>query len=197
MTPRPLILASGSPRRRDLLLEAGYTFEVRTAPVEEREEADEGVDALVSTNAQLKCRAVARHAQHATVIGSDTLVALEERPLGKPRDHDEAFRMLRSLVGRTHVVATAVCLSAADLEQERTFVVRTRMTFRPLPDETIRDYLRLIDPLDKAGAYAAQDHGEIIIERTEGSWSNVVGLPMETLRPALREFGVPEPLQAS
>lgn len=195
MLRRPLLLASRSPRRRDLLREAGYEFQVLAAPVEELESPTDGIDALVIDNARRKCLAIAAGHPDAIVIGSDTLVALEEQPLGKPRDLDHAFSMLESLAGKTHVVATGVCLAARNLGWEKSFVVRTAVTFRPLSPSQIRDYLGLIDPLDKAGAYAAQDHGDLIIETIDGSWTNVVGLPMERLREELADFGVDEPLQ--
>lgn len=191
--PPPLVLASASPRRRDLLREAGYEFQVVTAAVAEGEVAHAGIDALVQENARLKCLAVAQQFPDATVIGSDTLVALDEQPLGKPRDLDHACQMLVALSGKTHVVATGVCLAARDLGRETCFVVRTLVTFRPLSASQIREYLGLIDPLDKAGAYAAQEHGDLIIESLQGSWSNVVGLPMERLREELRGFGIHDP----
>lgn len=190
MLPRPLILASTSPRRRDLLREARYDFLVLAAPVEELEEPETGIDALVRENARRKCVAVAAGRPDATVIGSDTLVALDEQPLGKPRDLDHAFHMIDSLAGKTHVVATGVFLAAHDLHRERSFVVRTSVTFRPLSPGQIREYLNLINPLDKAGAYAAQEFGDLIIESYAGSWSNIVGLPMEQLQVELADFGV-------
>lgn len=190
MQPPPLILASGSPRRRDLLREAGYDFQVLTAPVRELEEGCGGIDALVIENARLKCLAIATAHPGATVIGSDTLVALDERPLGKPRDLEHAFFMLESLAGRRHVVATGVCLAHTGRSRETCFVVRTGVTFRPLSASQIRQYLSLIDPLDKAGAYAAQEHGDLIIQSIDGSWTNVVGLPMEQLREELKHFGI-------
>lgn len=193
LPPPPLVLASASPRRRDLLREAGYEFRVVTAPVAEGEEAHAGIDALVMENARLKCLAVAQDCPEAIVIGSDTLVALDEQPLGKPRDLDHAFHMLASLAGKTHVVATGVCLTARGLGRESCFVVRTLVSFRPLSANQIRDYLGLIDPLDKAGAYAAQEHGDLIIESLQGSWTNVVGLPMERLRDELKTFGIQAP----
>lgn len=191
--PPPLILASGSPRRRDLLLEAGYEFLVLTAPVEEEELARDGIDALVTLNARRKCLAVAETQPQALVLGSDTLVALQEEPLGKPRDRDHAFSMLASLSGKEHVVATGVHLAALGLGRQTHFVVRTSVRFRELSPARIREYLALIDPLDKAGAYAAQEHGDLIIEAVEGSWTNVVGLPMEQLREELLRFGIPPP----
>jgi len=183
-----LILASSSPRRRDLLEEAGYTFAVVPAEVEELADARLGAEELVRRNAVLKAQEVAVRHPETLVLGSDTLVALDGEPFGKPGDLEEAFAMLTRLVGRTHSVLTGVCLVHLAEGRELLFVEETRVTFRPLGPEQIRHYLGLINPLDKAGSYAAQEHGEFIIERTEGSWTNVVGLPMERLALALAEF---------
>jgi septum formation protein len=183
-----LILASGSPRRRDLLEEAGYTFAVIPAEVEELADSRLGAEELVRRNAVLKAQEVAVRHPETLVLGSDTLVALDGEPFGKPGDLEEAFAMLTRLVGRTHSVLTGVCLVHLAEDRELLFVEETRVTFRPLGPEQIRHYLGLINPLDKAGSYAAQEHGEFIIERTEGSWTNVVGLPMERLALALAEF---------
>ncbi len=186
MTAFPLILASGSPRRRDLLAEAGLAFEVCPANVEEIEDPGWGIEALVSQNARLKCQAVAQEHPDAVVLGADTLVALDGEPLGKPTDLDHAFAMLSRMVGKTHEVCTGVCLHRHRPQYAVEFMERTLVTFKPLNASEIHSYLSLIDPLDKAGSYAAQDYGERIIERTEGSWTNVVGLPMERLLEHLR-----------
>lgn len=186
--PMKLVLASGSPRRKDLLEEAGLTFEILPAPIEEVEDWSLGIDPLVSLNARLKSEAVAADRADAIVLGADTLVALDGQPLGKPADLDHAFRMLKSLVGKTHVVCTGVCLTRHEPRRQLEFIERTFVTFRSLTDAQIHEYLGLIEPLDKAGSYAAQDHGDFIIERTEGSWTNVVGLPMEQLLAELAKF---------
>ncbi len=183
-----LVLASSSPRRRDLLTEAGYAFQVVPADVEEIEDPTLDVEELVRRNAVLKAQAIAGRFPESIVIGSDTLVALDGVALGKPKDLDEAFGMLSRLVGRTHIVLTGVCLIRASDGVEKLFVEETRVTFRPLGPDQIRRYLGMIHPLDKAGSYAAQEHGDFIIERTEGSWTNVVGLPMEKLAAALATF---------
>ncbi|MEM0896739.1 MAG: nucleoside triphosphate pyrophosphatase [Verrucomicrobiota bacterium] len=176
-----LILASRSPRRRDLMNEAGYDFEIVASEVEELHDASMAPWALTEENARLKASDIAARNPDAVVIGADTLVFLEGEPIGKPRDMVEAERMLGRLVGKTHQVCTGVCLAHPTGDISRTFHEITDVTFRPLRGEQIREYLEMIDPLDKAGAYAAQDHGEFIIETTVGSWTNVVGLPMEKL----------------
>ncbi len=191
---QPLILASGSPRRRDLLEEAGYAFEVVKPDVEEIEDPARSIRALTRENARLKAEAVAGSHPDRLVIAADTLVLRDDTALGKPADAEEAFAMIRSLNGRTHQVFTAVCVVAQAAGREVEFSVVTDVTFKHLRDEELRHYHTLIEPMDKAGAYAAQDHGEVIIERVEGSWTNVVGLPMERLGEVLRaEFGVAPP----
>lgn len=190
-TPLTLILASGSPRRRDLMEEAGYQFQVIKPDVEEIDDPSRSIRALTRENARLKAESVAGGFPDRVIIAADTLVLRDDTALGKPTDGDEAFAMIRSLNGRTHQVFTAVCVVARDAGREVEFSVVTDVTFKRLSDGELRGYHRLIDPMDKAGAYAAQDHGEVIIERVEGSWTNVVGLPMERLREVLRvDFGV-------
>jgi septum formation protein len=188
---RPLILASASPRRRDLMTEAGYRFEVVKPDIEEIDDPARSIQALTRENARLKAEAVARHHADRIVIAADTLVLRDDTALGKPADAESAFAMVRSLNGRTHQVFTAVCVTSATAGFEIEFSVVTHVTFKRLTDDELRHYHALIDPLDKAGAYAAQDHGDLIIERVEGSWTNVVGLPMERLKAVLAEdFGV-------
>lgn len=182
MTPpgaRPFILASASPRRRDLLREAGFAFEVLPAHTDE---------VVVSTphdtvlgNARTKARAIARQRPEALVLGVDTEVWFGDRIFGKPSDVDDALRMLRELNGRTHEVYSGVCLAWDGGAHERAFVEITRVHFHPRTDDELRAYLARIGPLDKAGAYAAQDDEGTMITRVEGSYSNVVGLPMEAL----------------
>jgi septum formation protein len=188
---QPLILASASPRRRELLSEAGYAFEIVKPEIEEIDDPSRSIQALTRTNARLKAEAVARRFPDRIVIAADTLVLRDNTALGKPADADAAFAMVKSLNGRTHQVFTAVCVTAEAAGHEIEFSVVTNVTFKTLTDDELRRYHSLIDPMDKAGAYAAQDHGDLIIERVEGSWTNVVGLPMERLADVLAEdFGV-------
>lgn len=186
--PAPLILASASPRRHDLMREAGYAFETVTADVEEIEDPRLSLPRLTEQNARLKADAVADDHPRALVIGADTLVTIDGLALGKPADLTEAASTLEKLTGRTHEVCTGVCLTRREPATCRQFHVVTQVTFRPLDRAEIDHYLGLINPLDKAGAYAAQEHGSLIIEKTEGSWTNVVGLPMDELREALESF---------
>lgn len=178
-----LVLASASPRRRRLLAEHGFQAEVCPADIEESDEPWLTARELVLLNAGRKCAAVSASRPGDVTLGVDTLVALDGAALGKPADLNHAREMLARLSGREHQVFSGVCLARGELRVS--FVEETRVTFRSLGRAEIEAYLALIDPLDKAGSYAAQDHHEMIIARTEGSWSNILGLPMERLRSVL------------
>ncbi len=144
---------------------------------------------LCQINAHRKARAVAKRIPDALVLGADTLVFLEREIFGKPRNLDEAKQMLAKLQGRTHQVVTGVCLIHLRGHRERLFAVSTEVTFRPLDERQISDYLSKINPLDKAGAYAVQEHGDLIVSEISGSYSNVVGLPVERLGEELTAWG--------
>jgi nucleoside triphosphate pyrophosphatase len=190
-TVRPrFVLASGSPQRRQLLTEAGYEFEVRSPTVDEVAHGWLTIRELTIWNAASKAARVSKSEPDAVVLAADTLVAIDGEVLGKPMDLDDAVRILRRLSGRTHEVWTAVRICHAAAERSQSFLEMSRVRFRKLDDRGIRSYLAKIDPLDKAGAYAAQGHGTDIIERIEGSFSNVVGLPMEQTALVLAAFGV-------
>lgn len=187
-----IILASGSPRRRELLAAAGLCFEVIPSPAEEIHDASLGMEMLCEENARLKAAAVAAHHPEAVVIGADTLVFLDGQPLGKPKDMAEAARMLRSLSGFVHDVCTGVCICEPG-GKVRTLHAVTEVVFRNLDEETISEYLAKTNPLDKAGAYGIQDHGEMIVKRIVGSYENVMGLPVDEVLDALAEIGLPIP----
>ncbi len=189
MRPR-LILASASPRRRELLTDAGYEFEVASPRVEEVFHTWLTIRELTIWNAARKAAAASGIPRDAVVLAADTLVTIDGEVLGKPADLDEAVRMLRRLSGRSHEVWTGVRINEAGRGRTRSFHEMSRVHFRKLDGRAIRNYLGKIDPLDKAGAYAAQGHGTEIIERIDGSYSNVVGLPMEKTSVALRAFGI-------
>jgi septum formation protein len=182
--PMKLILASGSPRRSELLAAAGIEFEVIPSPAEEIHDATMGMAGLCEENARLKARAVAIHHPEAVVIAADTLVFLDGEPLGKPRDMAEAERMLRRLSGRPNQVCTGVCIMGPG-EKMTVLHAVTDVFFRELDDATLFAYLAKTQPLDKAGAYGIQDYGEMIIERIEGAYENVMGLPVEPVLQAL------------
>lgn len=173
-----IILASASPRRRELLAAAGIDFEVVVSPAEEIHDASIPLDRLCEENATLKAAAVAIHYPDAVVIGADTLVYIDGEPLGKPRSPEEARAMLRKLSGRAHTVCTGVCLIHPGGRHEP-FHALTEVEFRELDEEAIEAYLALVDTSDKAGGYAIQEHGDRIVKEIRGSYSNVVGLPVD------------------
>ena len=181
---RRVILASGSPRRRELLENAGLAIEVIPSPAEEIHDAAMAPGTLCEANARLKAAAVAGAHPGTWVIGADTLVFLDGIPLGKPADRAAAAAMLAALSGRTHDVRTGVCIVDPG-GRARTFHETTRVTFRALDAAAIRAYHALVNPLDKAGAYGIQEHGERIIEKIDGPYDNVMGLPVAAVVAAL------------
>ena len=185
----PLILASSSPRRKELLLAAGLK-DIRTtaAAIAESCDAAMGLGPLVEANAQAKAMDVANRFPDEIVLGADTLVWMDGQALGKPRDGTDARRMLAMLSDRTHEVATGVHIVHLRRNIRVQFHEITRVQFRQLNDATVEEYLSLVDVLDKAGAYALQEHGELIVESVEGCRSNVIGLPVERTLAALRRF---------
>lgn len=182
-----LILASQSPRRKDLLSATGLDFTIVVRTADEIQDASMEPGQLCLFNARLKADAVAREYPDATVIGADTLVFLNRQPLGKPCNKEDAARMLRMLSGKFHSVCTGVCLRSplgnVDLP------VVTNVKFRKLSPETIDHYLELVHVLDKAGAYAFQEHGDMIIESVDGDANNVIGLPVGALMEQLKTWG--------
>lgn len=186
MSAPPLILASASPRRRDLLREHGYTFTVLPPEVEEIAPPDLTPAEVTLANARLKARAIAAQHPGTLVIGADTVVAFEGEIFGKPRDMTHAVEMLTRLTGRVHEVWSGVWLVGR--ERETGFNEVTRVRFRELTAPQIRAYLGRIGPLDKAGAYAAQDDQGELIETFEGCFDNVIGLPMKSLAWALERL---------
>lgn len=190
MSRPPLVLASSSPRRRELLRSAGLEFIAEPALGPEVHDPSLGMAALVTANARAKALEVAARFPGAVVLGADTLVWLDGNALGKPSKPDDARRMLRGLSGRVHEVVTGVHLVRLEPRQQVEFHEVTRVRFRSFGEDTIEDYLSLVHVMDKAGAYALQEHGEMIVEAVEGSRSNVVGLPVErTLAALSHHFG--------
>ena len=185
---RRLILASGSPRRRELLAAAGFVFDVVDPDVVELATRDLSITEVTTANATRKARAVAHSFPGAVVLGGDTLVALDGEAIGKPADLPDAFETLKRLSGKEHQVCTSVYVHSD--ERRESFAVLSHVEFRSLTDAEIRAYFSKVNPLDKAGAYAAQGHGTEIIRRIRGSYTNVVGLPMEETTEALRRFGL-------
>ncbi|WP_395715708.1 Maf family protein [Prosthecobacter sp.] len=184
---RPLVLASASPRRVELLRGAGFDFEIFVPQVEEAHDPALTPEQLTVENARRKAMAGSLAKPGALVLGADTLVYVDGEPLAKPADMNEALAMVRRLSGRAHEVCTGVAL-ACDGKVERELHVITHVTFKPLTNEVIREYHSKVNPLDKAGGYGIQACTDMILERMEGSFTNVVGLPVEEVTQALREL---------
>ncbi len=189
MAMMTLILASASPRRAELLTKLNVPFTVVPADVEEDEGLTMTPREMVSHNARLKALAIAKRFPDRVVLAADTTVFIDNRILNKPRDLDEAWEMLRRLSGRTHTVFTGLLVKGPDAPREIEEGVESRVTFRKLDDATIAEYFQKVNPLDKAGAYGIQEGSERIIEGYEGSFTNIVGLPIEETKRALQRFG--------
>jgi septum formation protein len=190
-----LILASASPRRRELLARLGLPFEVRPSAIAESLEPGIPAPALATALARAKARDVADRLRAAgegpaLVLGADTLVVLDGRPLGKPATRDEARAMLRALRGRSHEVVTAVALLDVPGGREAAETVLSRVRMRPYTDREIDAYVATGEPDDKAGAYAVQGAGGRLVSHIEGCYTNVVGLPLGTTARLLRGFGL-------
>ena len=184
------MLASSSPRRSALLSEGGFEFEIASPRVAEKFSTTLTLRELTLWNAIRKGMAIAQTRPDAVVLAADTLVALANRIIGKPADLCEATQILRRLSGRTHEVCSAVAIYQQTAGRSAVFHDVSRVRFRRLNEPDIENYLAKMDPLDKAGAYAAQGSGAEIIAKIEGSFSNVVGLPMEKTVAALAKFGI-------
>jgi septum formation protein len=183
----PLVLASASPRRAELLSAAGFTFDVSASAIDETPRAGEAPDAYALRVAEEKAAAAAARHPGAMILAADTVVVAGGQILGKPTDGEDARRMLSLLAGTTHDVLTAVFL--AGNWQTRSEVVRTRVVFGQLSQAEIDWYVATGEPDGKAGAYAIQGRAARFIDRIEGSWSNVVGLPVATVYRMLKESG--------
>jgi septum formation protein len=173
-----------------LLSECGFHFKIAAPRVAEKFDAALTVRELTLWNAIRKGMSIAQTQPDAVVLAADTLVALENQVIGKPTDLHEAARMLRSLSGRTHEVCSGVAIYHQTSGKSAVFHDVSRVRFRRLNKTTIQRYLAKVSPLDKAGAYAAQGNGSEIIAKIEGSFTNVVGLPMEKTVAALAKFGI-------
>jgi septum formation protein len=193
-----LVLASASPRRQELLRNAGISFVVRPTNIPEVPQPGEAPHAFAERMAREKARAVSRKPDD-FVLGADTIVVVNEEMLGKPRDNDDAARMLQLLSNRTHQVITGVCLIGSQTRTENPQLktafedVRsesTLVTMQTVKDDDIRSYISTGEPMDKAGAYAIQGRASRWISRIEGDYFNVVGLPVSLVYGMLRERGV-------
>nr|WP_321514222.1 Maf family protein [uncultured Pseudodesulfovibrio sp.] len=177
-TVSPIVLASGSPRRRELLADLGLEFTVHPSPLEEpAPELNEPPQDYVKRMAELKTLDVARLYTGQTVIGADTIVVLKDRIMGKPKDVAHALEMLTALSGKTHQVITGFCMVMPD-GSDITKAVSTDVDMRNSTDEELRAYIATGEPTDKAGAYAIQGVGTFLVTAINGSYTNVVGLPV-------------------
>ncbi|MBR4728326.1 MAG: septum formation inhibitor Maf [Clostridia bacterium] len=183
-----LLLASASPRRRELLALAGVDFTVCVSNADESVPAGTPPAQAAMLTAEKKARAVAKTHPADTVLGADTIVVDGDAVLGKPHDAAQAKAMLRRLSGKTHTVITGVCI-VRDGEAE-TFFAESRVTFYPLSDAEIDAYVATGEPMDKAGAYGIQGRGCTLVERIEGDYFNIVGLPVAAVVRRLRDTGV-------
>jgi len=185
-----IILASISPRRRELLAQIGLAFTVAPADVDERLRPGEAPKDYAKRLAREKARAAAGQADNAIVIAADTIVVVGGTVLGKPTDAEDARRMLTELSGREHEVVTALAVMDASTGRTSVRTSVTRVWFRALTAREIDAYVATREPLDKAGAYGIQERGALLVERIEGCYSNVVGLPLSLLGEMLRDFGI-------
>jgi septum formation protein len=184
----PLILASASPRRAELLRQLSLDFKVVPGDVAEIHHDQLTAREVSQINAYRKARCIAKKFPDALVLAADTLVYLDAALFGKPATLEDAYQMLERLQGRTHQVVTGICLLHLRKHRQAVFAESTDVTFHPLDDVKIRRYLNRVNPLDKAGAYAIQEEGDLIVEKIVGSYTNVVGLPVERLTAELQAW---------
>ena len=187
-----LVLASASSGLAELLRAAGIEFDVMSFEVDETIDSEETPDGFVRRIAQQKAEAVAPFVPGRTILGADTAVVVDNQVLGRPVDDEAARRMLRQLSGHEHLALTAVCLVDLRAESTRTqtIVTRTKVEFAALSDEEIDWYVASGEPLDKAGGYAIQGKASRFVTRIDGSWSNVVGLPVSVVYSLCKQSGL-------
>lgn len=183
-----IILASASPRRVELLRSLGVDFDVIPSAAEELHDESLNPAVLCELNAERKAADVAKNHTDRVVLGADTLVTLDGKLFGKPRSLEEARTMLSSLSGRTHQVITGVCLYGGS--RKSLFSEITEVRFKLLTPQVIDSYLSTVSVLDKAGAYGIQERGDLLVDNISGSYSNIVGLPVERLAPEFDGWGI-------
>jgi septum formation protein len=190
MSEKRLVLASASPRRQQLLAGMGLAFDVAPAEVTEHESPEADPRAMVAHNAALKADWVAARRPAAFVLGADTTVFIDQTVLNKPRDLTEARAMLKRLAGRTHTVFTGLALRRECQRLRLDEGVTSEVTFKNFDDSVIDAYFRIVNPLDKAGAYGIQEGRELIIAGWRGSFTNIMGLPVEETKQILTRAGL-------
>lgn len=200
---QPLILASGSPRRRELLDQIGVRFTVQPANIDETPQPGELPQAYVLRMAREKAQVIANHCDSAAVLAADTSVVCNNQILGKPNSADEAKAMLQRLSGEQHQVLTSICIIPAEADRSLNVessvnadhpvcaqVVSTDVTFRSLTTAEIDEYVATGEPMDKAGSYGIQGMGAVLVAGIHGSYSNVVGLPLTETAELLKRYGI-------
>ena len=187
---KTIILASASPRRKALLKQIGLKFKVEASNYEEKISSDSEPHELAKSLSLEKAKLVAKNHQNALVIAADTFIVFEGKILGKPTTETEAKRMLETISGRHHSVITGFTIIDTENNKALSKSIETKVYIRKLTSNEIDAYVKSKEPLDKAGAYAIQGLGSVIVEKIEGDYFNVVGLPLSALAEGLREFGV-------
>lgn len=185
-----IILASASPRRSSLLKRLGIRFSVLPSNVDERSVSITDPISYVKRVASLKAESVSARVRHGVIIGADTAVVINKRMIGKPKDERDAFRTLRLLSGKTHTVITGVCVIDKYSGKRRVIAASTRVRFRKLSGRIIKWYISTGDPMGKAGSYAIQGKGAVLVDSIHGDYNNIVGLPLAALARILIGMGV-------
>lgn len=192
-TIAPLILASASPRRKSLLEELGISFTVLVADIDEEPGHEERPEAFVKRLAEEKALAISLHNRTSWILAADTVVVLDDAILNKPANREEALAMLLHLSGRCHYVLTGFCLRQEETKKQVVNLVRTEVEFLPLSRAICESYIDTGEPMDKAGAYGIQGQGGCLVKRIDGSYSNVVGLPLAEVTKEFLRQGVITP----
>ncbi len=187
---KTIVLASASPQRKELLGKIGLKFEVEPSNYEEHIDSGAEPHELAQKISLEKARMVASNRKNAIVIAADTLILVGSEILGKPHTENEARKMLKTISGKAHIVVTGFTVMDTDIDKAVSESVETRVYVRKLTPSEIKAYVESKEPLGKAGAYAIQGLGATIVERIEGDYFNVVGLPLSALAEALKEFGI-------
>ncbi|OEH84231.1 septum formation protein Maf [Desulfuribacillus stibiiarsenatis] len=191
---KKIILASQSPRRKELLQGLGLSFIVISSSVDEEEAVltlnPQSPEALVRMLSDIKVQDVAKHQHEGIIIGADTIVVLGNQILGKPKDEADARNMLKQLSGNTHLVISGVTIMDVVSQQKETFHVNTEVDFKTISESELAGYLRIANYMDKAGSYAVQEHGALFVTGIRGCFYNVVGLPIYQTGQTLKKFGI-------
>jgi len=187
---KPIILASASPRRRELLALVGLKFIVDAGEYEEDMNTDLSPPELAKFLSRKKAEDAAGRHKNAIIIAADTFIVFRGALMGKPRDEGEAKAMLKKLSGKTHSVITGYTIINTESRKSLSRVIQTRVSFKRLTVQEVDVYVRSKEPLDKAGAYAIQGLGSIIVRKIEGDYFNIIGLPLSSLADSLKRFGV-------